>query len=595
MPLTFATINDDADEPYAPPAKAGCCAEPAVPTKHSELRVRWLVLALLCIGLLGSYYCYDSPAATMTQMETAFGGCGGCGSSASDFPTNFNLLYSVYSWPNVILPFFGGALADYLGVRIMMIAFLALLLVGQAIFSLGSMMSVENGAWFVMWAGRTVFGFGGESLSVAQSALIANWFAGKELAFALGLNLALARLGSVINDTVSNAVALAAPVYWAFWLGAIVCGVSLAAGVWTYFLDVHAEDALARNRGFKPKEHPSLLSLILCVPLWARLCGGKRGSVKSSSESDIDAMLLADDEDDGAGGVTAGLMGVGGGSVGEEEAPKETIDLSAVLRFPATFWLLCVSCVCTYACVLSFNNFCAGFVLQKWLTDKPVHELKPDERNSLSTPATNILLITYLTAGFFAPLMGGIIDRVGCRALLNSLSSAAIVGVHITLAYTDLDPKVRAWVDEGGGVCCITPTPLSHHSHPTPLAGTARHPWPVLLHLRLCAVAIHCARDGAEVSRDGVWHCDGGSEPRPRGSATGCGQAHAIERMRNKGGVRCVVRASREPPDCYRSGGLSCVARPQRRRLLQQDEGAQPHRRAGEGVSREPVKSAFVY
>ena len=36
--------------------------------------------------------------------------------------------------------------------------------------------------WYVMWIGRVVFGFGGESLSVAQSAMIAKWFVGKELA-----------------------------------------------------------------------------------------------------------------------------------------------------------------------------------------------------------------------------------------------------------------------------------------------------------------------------------------------------------------------------------------------------------------------------
>ena len=113
--MADAGINGDDDDTSALLAGAearascwrSCCAEPATPTKHSELRVRWLVLALLCCGLLGSYYCYDIPAATMTQMEEAFGGGnstsadddggGGCSASASSFPTNFNLLYSVRS------------------------------------------------------------------------------------------------------------------------------------------------------------------------------------------------------------------------------------------------------------------------------------------------------------------------------------------------------------------------------------------------------------------------------------------------------------------------------------------------------------------
>ena len=40
-----------------------------------------------------------------------------------------------------------------------------------------------------MLLGRIVFGLGGENTNVAQNTLIANWFQGKELNFAMGLNL----------------------------------------------------------------------------------------------------------------------------------------------------------------------------------------------------------------------------------------------------------------------------------------------------------------------------------------------------------------------------------------------------------------------
>jgi MFS family permease len=46
--------------------------------------------------------------------------------------------------------------------------------------------------------GRTIFGIGGESMSVAQSAFVVSWFKGKELALAFGLNTSAARLGSVL-------------------------------------------------------------------------------------------------------------------------------------------------------------------------------------------------------------------------------------------------------------------------------------------------------------------------------------------------------------------------------------------------------------
>lgn len=50
-----------------------------------------------------------------------------------------------------------------------------------------------------MLIGRVVFGLGGESMSVSQSAIVTVWFKGKELAFALGANISISRLGSVIN------------------------------------------------------------------------------------------------------------------------------------------------------------------------------------------------------------------------------------------------------------------------------------------------------------------------------------------------------------------------------------------------------------
>ena len=47
-----------------------------------------------------------------------------------------------------------------------------------------------------MAAGRLVFGLGAESLIVAVTTAIAKWFKGKELSFAFGINLTIARLGS---------------------------------------------------------------------------------------------------------------------------------------------------------------------------------------------------------------------------------------------------------------------------------------------------------------------------------------------------------------------------------------------------------------
>jgi nitrate/nitrite transporter NarK len=48
---------------------------------------------------------------------------------------------------------------------------------------------------------RGIFGLGGENLSITTSAFIGQWFKGKELAFALGVDISAARLAATINDS----------------------------------------------------------------------------------------------------------------------------------------------------------------------------------------------------------------------------------------------------------------------------------------------------------------------------------------------------------------------------------------------------------
>ena len=70
----------------------------------------------------GSYFCYDNPAALQDKMKSDLN------LSSSDFMT----LYSLYSWPNVILSFLGGFLIDkVLGIRMGAILFSGIVTLGQ--------------------------------------------------------------------------------------------------------------------------------------------------------------------------------------------------------------------------------------------------------------------------------------------------------------------------------------------------------------------------------------------------------------------------------------------------------------------------------
>ena len=70
----------------------------------------------------GSYFCYDNPAALEVQMERDMGVTTG----------SYMLLYAWYSWPNVILSWFGGILIDrVLGLRLGAIIFAFFVTAGQ--------------------------------------------------------------------------------------------------------------------------------------------------------------------------------------------------------------------------------------------------------------------------------------------------------------------------------------------------------------------------------------------------------------------------------------------------------------------------------
>lgn len=174
--------------------------------------LRWLVLTLATAALIGPYYSFDVPAATQhavrsaawaplftrsgttplagfpAQMREQFGmvpsppnsnstASGALDTAESEFNVNFNLLYSLYSIPNVILPLFGGMLTDAFGAGRLTAVLSAAITVGAMVGYVGISMQ----QWSILFAGRVIFG-SLESLCVSQRILVAQWFMGKELA-----------------------------------------------------------------------------------------------------------------------------------------------------------------------------------------------------------------------------------------------------------------------------------------------------------------------------------------------------------------------------------------------------------------------------
>ena len=146
---------------------------------------RWFTLFLSCVYILGNYYCYDEPAALEIQMEHDF----------SMSKQEFGFLYSVYSLPNLFLPFLGGIIFDKMGTRLGITLYTLFVCIGQGIFAIGGRSQNMTG-YEIMLAGRCIFGIGCEGMYVGQSYIIAKWFINHELPWAMGIISFVPLIGS---------------------------------------------------------------------------------------------------------------------------------------------------------------------------------------------------------------------------------------------------------------------------------------------------------------------------------------------------------------------------------------------------------------
>ena len=188
----------------------------------AETQVRWVVLLLAALTIMGSYYTYDSiaPIADLLRDQRGF--------SQSQIGT----LGAVFSLPNIPLAIIGGVLIDRIGA--------ARAALGAAILcTLGAVLTAIGEPYMVMIVGRLLFGLGNETLYIALLVVLAQWFHGGGGALAVALFFSLARVGSYAADTSTS---WAAPLYaigWQppLWLAAGLTAIGVITSLALYLLD----------------------------------------------------------------------------------------------------------------------------------------------------------------------------------------------------------------------------------------------------------------------------------------------------------------------------------------------------------------------
>lgn len=172
--------------------------------KLSESKVaRWSVLAMVSFTMLCGYILTDvmSPLKPMLEEVLHWNS------------TEYGFFTSAYGWFNVFLfmLIIGGIILDKMGIRFTGIGACLLMIIGCAIkyYAISDFFSMEGEilGWkaqvMVAAIGYAIFGVGVESAGITVSKAIVRWFKGKELALAMGLQVAIARLGTALALSVS--------------------------------------------------------------------------------------------------------------------------------------------------------------------------------------------------------------------------------------------------------------------------------------------------------------------------------------------------------------------------------------------------------
>ncbi len=173
--------------------------------KLSESKAaRWTALAIVAFTMLCGYILTDvmSPLKPMLESELGWSS------------TDFGLFTSAYGWFNVffLMLIFGGMILDKMGVRFTGLGSCLLMVIGCAIkyAAVAGIIGSPDGLILGMKAqvalasvGYAIFGVGVEIAGITVSKIIVKWFKGKEMALAMGLEMATARIGTMLAMAVT--------------------------------------------------------------------------------------------------------------------------------------------------------------------------------------------------------------------------------------------------------------------------------------------------------------------------------------------------------------------------------------------------------
>lgn len=345
--------------------------------------IRWVALLCLALPMFASYF-FDDIFSTINQ-EFEDPSMVALGWSMADY----GFYRSAYS----LLCIFGGLivcgmLLDRWGVRLTGSIFVGLMVGGAALITYAISEGFAGSRLYdwlsgvfakpslsLAYAGCAMFGLGSEIAGVTVNRAIAKWFKGREIAFAMGLQLALARLGTAVALIVVPRI-------------------------------VELEGYIPYSETSKPAVAGMLL-LLGALVLWGLFVAMDYRADRSVAASAGSSARPAD----GAATSEAG------------SSAEDRFRFRDVLKVITNrhFILVSLLCVFFYCCVVSFRKFATAILMPRFGIDSDVASVM-------------VAMIPFFTL-VFAPLFGAVVDRVGRGTKIMILGSAMILFAHLTVAF----------------------------------------------------------------------------------------------------------------------------------------------------------------
>ncbi len=358
---------------------------------------RWTALFIVSFTMMCGYFLSDvmSPLAGMLESQLGW--------SRADYGT----YTSSYGWFNVFLfmLIFGGIILDKLGIRITGFGATVFMVVGTAIkywavasTTLSSDVILGLNAQ-LFWAciGFAIFAVGVEVAGITVSKIIVKWFKGKELATAMGMQVAMARIGT-----------------------AIALGFSVP---------------IARATGIIDISRPLLVALIaLCIGLIVFIVYNLLDIKLDKSEATANELNEADEEED-----------------------FKISDIGKILNNKG-WWYIAILCVLFYSAVFPFLKYATDLMVNKFGVDQNVAGMIPmllPFGNILLTPlfggiydkkgkgATIMILGSILLI-----LVHGLFSIPGLNSWITAMVLVVVLGIAFSLVPSAMWPSVPKIIPE---------------------------------------------------------------------------------------------------------------------------------------------------